>query len=477
MDRLSYHVTVDRPNILLIVLDAVRKDHLQPYGYSKQITPTINSLCDNSIRYEQAISPAPWTPPSHASMFTGKYPSNHNVFGRQPYLSRDNTTIASELSNLGYSTFGFSNSYHTSKERGFDNGFDYYHDLQALPRLFGKMFEPCLDYVRFITEYIYSDIDIYKYQHYRLLSALRSANKPFFAFINYNSAHVPYDPPKKHSKNLKNINNKNSQAVENISLEGGYEYMMGEYEVTNDEWDYIESLYDGEISYIDDLLDHLFSYLKKNDLFDETAIIVTSDHGEAFGERGLCNHQFSLIEPLINVPLIVKYPQMNKEIASDELVSLVDIAPTIIKLAGGNVPEEMNGRDLRSGEEPEMVFAEYGKPLQKLLERLIDGMFTNYDPPYDDIVKKLDNYRDLISQYEQGRQAIHTGEYKLIKTQSGETTLFEIDGLDEFEVKKENLKNNLIEQMDNHLDELPSDPQNEVLEDHVREHLKNMGYR
>lgn len=449
---------MDKPNVLLVVLDAVRKDHLSCYGHSRKTTPHLDALADDGTKYESAFAAAPWTPPSHASMFTGKYPSYHGVFGTQPELDKNQPVLAEELSNLGYKTVGFSNSYHTSKKRGYDRGFDFYHDILDLPRFRGKMFEPSIDYARFVWNYFFNDYDVSDFQLRKLKSAVGKYEEPFFGFINLNSAHSPYDPPEPFKSQLEedfeSWDEVDIDTAKDLADDGGYRFMMNELDATEEEWELVKRWYDGEISYIDNLLGELLEYLKKENLYEDTLIFVTSDHGEHFGEHGLAYHQFSLRNELLEVPLILKGTSTENPSNTSGLVSLVDLAPTILDAAGAEPIDSMQGRSLFSKPVPEAVYAEYGKPYPPLRDRL--SKYGKFD------------------QYDRGLQAVITDEYKLIQSTEGDGYLYEIEG--EKRIQSVKIKKELVHKLCSKLRELPEGDKNEQLDEHVEDHLKRLGY-
>jgi len=450
-----------RPNVLLIVLDSVRKDHLSAYGYDRPTTPALREFAERATRYDQAIAAAPWTPPSHAAMFSGKYPSNVGVFGRTPQYDPDQPHVAQLLSEAGYRTFGFSNSHHTSPDRGFDRGFDYYHDILSLPRFMGTMYEPSLDFLRHLYDYFRKDYDDSSFQLRRLRTRIAGSEEPFFGFINCNSAHSPYDPPERFAEPFLSAfdgwDDVDEETARAVGDRDGYEYMMGELEMGPTEWELVQCWYDGEIRYLDFLLGQLFDFLRREGVFEETMVVVTSDHGEQFGERGLAYHQFSLSEVLLNVPLFVKWPGQTESDVSGELVSLTDLAPTMVELATGSVPEGMDGRSLRSGDPPEAVFAEYGRP-------------------YEPLQEKLDPYRETFRQYDRGLQAVRTRDHKLVRETPGGERLYRVGDMCEEPIEDESLRTDLSDLLDERLGDLPTGSYDEDVEAHVRDHLEEMGY-
>jgi arylsulfatase A-like enzyme len=471
---------VTESNILLVVLDAVRKDHLPPYGYEEGSTPTLDRLADVSTRYEEAIAPAPWTPPSHASMFTGRYPSHHGVFGRQPQYGTSQPHIAEELSAAGYSTLGFSNSYHTSKARGFDRGFDFYHDIRDLPHVRGKWFEPSIPFAKLVVNHYRDGHDIASFQLDKFERTLGADHEPFFGFINLNSAHSPYNPPEKFKREFEDRfdswDTVDESAARNVGNRDGYKYMMGEIEMGDAEWELVKRWYDGEIAYMDRLLGRFFEALREMGLFENTMIVVTADHGESFGEDGLAYHKFSLGEQLINVPLFVKWPDQDTGEVSDELVSLTDFAPTFLDVAGAPQSIDVDGRSLASDPEPETVFAEFGRPYEGTLNNLVESMFENCDLENESLTDRLIEYTERIDRYNRGLQAARTHEYKLVKPTRGDRELYRLGDDGETLVENAEIEERLLGELTANLGDLPTESHSEDLPGHIEDHLTEMGY-
>ncbi|ACV46769.1 MULTISPECIES: sulfatase [Halomicrobium] len=453
------------PNVLLVVLDATRKDHLSCYGYDRPTTPELDAVAQAGTRYEQAIAPAPWTPPSHASMFTGRYPSGHGSFGTQPLGEYDGATVAELLSAAGYATFGFSNSHHTSIEQEFDRGFDYYHDILALPRFMDTMYEPSLDFLRFLPRYFRDGYDISDFQRRKLETQVRRADGPFFGFINFNATHAPYRPPEEFrapfEERFDDWDAVDETAARKVGDDEGYEYILGDVTMSPTEWELVECWYDAEIRYVDALLGELFDCLRRQGVYDDTLVVVTADHGEHFGEHGLAYHQFSLFEELLNVPLLVKWPEGDRPspapgTVSDRLVSLVDLVPTICEWAGVAVPDEVDGRALTGDDDRDAVFAEYDRPYPPLRERL--------------------QQYDSFEAYDRGLQAVRTETHKLIRPTVGEATLYRLTGDGEVEVSDDEREAALAQRLDETLEPLPDTSRTTELDDHVSDHLEKMGY-
>jgi arylsulfatase A-like enzyme len=456
-----------RPNVLLVVLDATRKDHLSCYGHDRPTTPAIDAVAEAGTRYERAITPSPWTPPSHASLFTGCYPSRHGVYHSDLGLRYDGPTLAELLSDAGYATLGFSNSYHTSTDRNFHRGFDYYHDVFELPRFAGTMYEPSLDFVRYVANRFLRNYDESYWQLGRLRTKLRRTDEPFFGFINLNSAHSPYDPPRRYRERFEayfdDWDTVDEAAARDVANGDAHDHVFGDGALTETEWDLVTCWYDAEIRFVDDLLSSFLDFLRERGLYDDTMLVFVADHGENMGEDGLAYHEFSLSEALLNVPLVVKWPDGSDAprpgSVSDDLVSLVDVAPTVCEVAGVDPPSGVEGLSLLDDGGHDAVFAEYDRPQPPGRDRLRDAY-------------------DAFARYDRGLQAVRTAAFKLVRTTTGEETLYRVDDGPETEADDPEVRRRLGDRLDAALGDLPdAGHHDEDLADHVERHLSEMGYR
>jgi arylsulfatase A-like enzyme len=316
-----------RPNVLLITLDTTRWDHLSCYGYAVKTTPAIDGMAREAVRYERAISPSSWTLPAHASIFTGMLPTHHRahfsfdenidpekIEGPMFYsLHPDLPTLAEDMKTLGYRTGGIVAAPLLTAKFGFGRGFDYYEDRLPI----GKGFERDADEV--------STLAISWLNEHRAADG----DEPFFLFLNYFDPHSPYQPPEPWGDP--------DLTPEQYDLYGGlYEDVLrGERDLTDDERNLLLAQYDRELMFMDNEIGRLFEEMKRFDLYDSTMIIITSDHGESFGEHRLLEHGRALYEELIRVPLIVKYPSYEKRSGVvARPVSVLGIGSTILQYAG-----------------------------------------------------------------------------------------------------------------------------------------------
>jgi arylsulfatase A-like enzyme len=343
------------PNVLLVVLDTVSAAHLGSYGYSRDTSPHLDALAQEGALFEQNYSAAPWTLPSHASIFTGLHPNTHHTGWEKPRLSdgvatvgtlayNDYQTLAEELSMLGYDTCGVSEKAWLSAESGLSQGFESYWDystLQLQDSFF--LYRAFQRYRKKLGIPLPKPIDKGGAKVVdRALAWLdgdraRDESRPFFLFMNLNEAHDPYEPPQEFwSKFLPEntpIEDTQPPALRSDVLLHR-EVLQGISEISPQQMALYEALYDAEIFYQDTLLGRLFDGLQALGLKEDTLIIVTADHGEEFGEIDhRVGHQLSLSDRLLHVPLIMRFPALipaGRRVPS--LSSSIDIFPTILEI-------------------------------------------------------------------------------------------------------------------------------------------------
>jgi arylsulfatase A-like enzyme len=309
-----------RPNIILITLDTTRADHLSFYGYHRRTSPNLAELVDESVVYTNAIAPSSWTLPSHASLFTGKFTASHGaqydpdgplrisdaISGPEAWqnyrargLAQNEVTLAGILKEAGYSTGAVVGGPWMKKIFGLNKGFDFYDDREigtVNGRLAGQISASASQWI----------------------DKLRGDD--FFLFLNYFDPHTPYQAPEGFSRAF---------LPKSTDLSGRKPTLE----------EYI-ALYDSEILYMDHYIGLLLSKLKADNLYDETMIIVTADHGELFGEHGHFGHGKHLYQEEIHVPLFIKYP--GGEVLpsrTDVQVQLNDIMAIILERLGIPIPQ------------------------------------------------------------------------------------------------------------------------------------------
>jgi len=325
------------PNVLLIIIDTLRADHLPAYGYDGIETPAIDRLVMDGIIYKKGFAQASWTKPSIASIMTGLYPSTHQAIHKANILPDDVITLAESLEQAGYHTIGIPNNENIFPVRNFQQGFQVYEPLE--PAFFFFATESAFHLTlynqlrlvreRFLfqskqVEHYYQDAREVNEHAIEWLDRVKDGS--FFLFIHYMEPHDPYFPHPYDGTGYARVNNPNPPPdMAQIYLE----------------------TYDGEIAYLDNHLDELFRYLDEKGLYEDLMIVLTADHGEEFFEHEGWWHGTTLYEEQINVPLIVKLPG-NKHacLEVEELVRLIDIAPSILSFVGADVPPLMQGHNI-----------------------------------------------------------------------------------------------------------------------------------
>jgi arylsulfatase A-like enzyme len=356
-----------KPNVILIVMDTVRADHLSLYGYGLETTPNLKVLAQDAAVYTQAQSAADITLTSHASLFTGMYPSWHGAYCRPPEaaygreLSKQWPTLAEILRGGGYSTLGVAANLYLRSDFGLDRGFQEFRIPRPVPVLadenryqLRRSLRRVLNLVTDTAQFdrLFSRGEDINESFFAALDVHRQGNQPFFGFLNYMDAHFPYIPPAPYDHMFPG----KRSAIPQDDLESAQQTISAGAPAPSFYRPYCVSQYDGGIAYLDAQIGQMVAGLKQRNLYDDTMIVVTSDHGEAFGERHRVEHGNSPYQNLLHVALLIKYPGVKSArvkypgaartgVVADA-VSLVDVAPTVLSVAGFSVPPAMQGQSL-----------------------------------------------------------------------------------------------------------------------------------
>lgn len=313
--------------IIVYVVDCLRADHVSCYGYSRPTTPNIDALAHDGVLFEHAFAPSTWTKPIAASILTGLYPPAHGLRMRTDVVERNIRSLPEWLGAEGYTTLAISSIGNVSSSLGIGRGFDHFIDLYKDPRLRGKR--------------AIADVRLEKLFHeeqgevvFPLAADINDAlfpwieqnnDRDFFAFLWAMDPHDPYDPP----DDWKLYVDPEYQG----RMDGSRE--LAKQAVRPEDLQHLIDLYDSEILYTDHCFGQLITYLKDKGIYDESLILVMGDHGEAFGDHGHMIHGHLPFEEIVHVPLIMKLPgQSNAGDDISGLVSLVDVLPTVVDVAG-----------------------------------------------------------------------------------------------------------------------------------------------
>ncbi len=327
------------PNMILLMVDTLRADHLSVYGYTANKTPRIDALAGDSVRCAKGFSQASWTRPSVATIFTGLYPSSHGAIHKSDVLPDRVETVAEGLSKVGYYTVGFPNNINVTAAFNFNQGFAEFHYLA--PDLFFWADEPAAQLtlyngLRLVRERFFArKVNVYNYYQpaevvtakgIEWLDTPAAKQGPFFLYLHYMDPHDPYFVHPYNGEGYARVANPNPPP---------------------DVADKYRALYDGEITYLDGEIGRLVDDLKRRGLYDNTVIVLTADHGEEFHEHGGWWHGTTLYDEQIHIPLIIKPGTAGKGgRVIDDLCMSLDIAPTLLRSAGAAPPPVMQGHVL-----------------------------------------------------------------------------------------------------------------------------------
>jgi arylsulfatase A-like enzyme/Tfp pilus assembly protein PilF len=324
----------EMPNVLLVVIDTLRADHLGAYGYGYPTTPNIDRLADQGVVFETVVSQAPWTAPAIASLFTSLYPSVHGLdggirwgesatppnnalpFAVQKTLPLHHQTLAEVFRGAGYTTAGFVSNLYVNAIFGFAQGFDHYDDEHG-------------DYLLDEGE-VKRRAEVTNARVFEWLKA--GVQEPFFLLVHYNDPHWPYEPPPPYGEEFV------AEYRGSLTPTTTREIVVTHHEIpppiSAQDLAYIVGLYDGEIQYVDAHLGRLLETVGKIPTQRELITVLTADHGEEFLDHGAFNHGYTLYEEQTFVPLIVSAPSRFKPRRVRQQVRLIDAAPTLLELAG-----------------------------------------------------------------------------------------------------------------------------------------------
>lgn len=335
------------PNIIWVVWDTTRADHMSLYGHDKPTTPFLEEWAKDARVFERCSSTGCSTVPSHAGMFTGKLPTEHDTrFGNQ-WLQDEHDTAAEILGRAGYQTYLWAANPHISKMENFTQGFETIEHPwdpesrnQALQIVLRKL-------QRDQSSELGNKIRNGQTNEWMIKAAgqlaeigltkwldKRDKNRPYLAFINYMEAHRPFIPPARYRKRMMSQEDVNRSFKVDRSWIPMWAYTFGLHEYTEKELEIMAATYDACLAELDDMFKSLMTNLEARGELENTVVILTADHGEHLGEHHMLDHQYSLFDALTRVPLIIHAPGRIEPGRDKRPVANFDIFPTLLELAG-----------------------------------------------------------------------------------------------------------------------------------------------
>jgi arylsulfatase A-like enzyme len=422
-------------NVVLVVADTTRYDE----ALTANVAPTITDLGETGTTFTRAFAPAPWTLPSHGSLFTGTYPSKHGAHAGHERLGERLPTLPEIFRGAGYDTAGVSGNTWISQEGGFARGFDEFHQTWQYVQsetAMGELVEVTEESrVRAVGRKLFDGNPLANAANavYRTLVrergdegaeratdwignwlSDRDADDPFFLFANYLEPHLEYRPPKRLAEQFL-PDAVSSEAAMDVPQEP-WDYLAGNLDLTDRDMAVLRALYRAEIAYLDEHIASVVDALKAAGEWEDTVFLLVGDHGENLGEHGLMDHQYCLYDTLLHVPLVAAGGAFEGRGEDDRLVSLVDVAPSLLDAAdvpGTGARRQYQGRSFHPAADAdphEHVFAEYVEPQPSMaaLEEHVDGLPAH------------------VYEYDRSLRAVRSSDYKFVRGSDGSRELYDV---------------------------------------------------
>lgn len=486
-----------KPNILLIVLDATRFDACSCYGRTKVCTtPALDFLAEEGIIYEQAFTAAPWTLPAMTSIFTGLYPGQTDIYTKRE-LESEFLTITQILEQNGYATFGISNNDWLSKDFGLQRGF---HQMYKLWQLWQTQDD--------ITNLSIVEIDrsnsqiarqairkvmqgnivkntintaYYKFGRNRkdygaartkkpLTRWIAAQEKPWFAFVHFLEAHLQYKPPMKYAELFTHDKKRVKRMLNADQWRLSWRHNAGVDLLPEEDMQAWHDLYLAEVAYTDYHMGQIIDWLRHTEKLDDTVVIVTADHGESLGEHGLLSHSYSLHDPLIRIPLVIRYPNIFQNERNSHLVQSLDIFAAILDIIGINSPYNNASKSLLSATARSAVLSEYGMPI----------------PPHAAAMARFDLKPSDLKHRQRALTAFRTKTHKLVVTSDNTKEVYNLmadpEELKDISFQNPDLTQDLFMQLksywsEHNIDGLIGPPLKHLkIDPEVEERLQDLGY-
>lgn len=425
-------------NVLVIVVDTARAD--DAFSTDPECMPALHRIAEAGTRYTRAFASAPWTLPSHAGLFTGCYSSKHGAHGAHPYLEPTNETLADAFADAGYETWAVSNNTWISGEFGFDQGFETFwrgwqliqstHDVGSILHESGRSRRTraaVRDILRGNT--LVNAINASYTQFHRSRGRYggrrttdraerwlrdRDSDRPFFGFINYLEPHIEYAPPRAYAEQFlpQGTTYEEARGIR----QDPRAFDVGEYDLTVRERVMLRALYRGELAFVDAQLDHLRGVLQATGDWEETILVILGDHGENIGDHGFLGHQYNVYDTLLHVPLVLAGGPFDGRGETDDLVQLIDIAPTLLDAVDIPAPS------LR-----EQCQGESFHPHCRGARRHVIAEYLAPQPPVATLRDRFGDLPPSVTEYDRVLRTIRTNREKLIQGDDGHCEYYRVD--------------------------------------------------
>lgn len=430
----------DRPNVLFIVMDTARARTVLE---NDDVMANVRSIAADGTQFTNAFTTGPWTVPSHASMFSGQYTSDHGTHAGTKRFDPDVPTLAERLRTAGYQTVAYSNNTWLSPEFGFDRGFEEFKagwepfegggDIVSISKEYTDFRSRALAvsrellkrnghrtlangvYAQFLRRRYDDGARVTNWRIKRWLSKHRDGDRPFFLFVNYLEPHLKYDPPAKFCEPFLPTGVDYSAAM--AVNQDAWRYVCGDARMTDEDFEVLSALYRGELAYLDHRIGRLYQYLRESGLLEETMIVIAGDHGENLGEHGLMDHQYCLYDTLLHVPLVVRYPdQFPTGARCTELVELRDALPTILEGANVALPDEETVSDVT-----------FQRAVDEGGRGYVLGEYVTPQPSMEDLEDRVGTLPESVRTYDRGLRSVRTTRWKYVEGTDGSVAVYDLE--------------------------------------------------
>jgi arylsulfatase A-like enzyme len=396
------------PDVVVVVLDAVRADHLGAFGYAPPTSPRFDALADDGTLFTDAVAPATWSLPSLASLFTGRFPSAHGAHDEHPVLNAGTPTLAERFAVAGYETRAFTASTWVSSSFGMTRGFrwtdwawrfvDFARTLGSMPRLLDRLgFGPRDNGGAAVAT---------RFEAW--LVARPPDDRPAFTFVDFSEAGFPYH--RVPDDVLARFTTRSRRALRAVSTQLMAFEIDGAPPTDDATIEQVTAMYDAGVAYADALLGRVVDALRRRGTLDQTILVVLADHGELLGEHGQFGHGRSLYEPVLHVPLLLRFPPAVPEGRRiDVPASTAGVYATVLDLAGLSADPSVQVGSLRA------VIEGKPHPGPVVAEQFATPFGSRLDTD-DPLLRR----RARLRAYRRGRE-------KLMDAEPGGTFLFDLD--------------------------------------------------
>jgi arylsulfatase A-like enzyme len=410
------------PNVLLVVWDTVRADRLSLYGHARPTTPRLDAFARDARVFDDCISVASTTVPAHASIFTGLLPAEHGLSNQAPRMDDSFVTLAETLRGAGYRTYLFSENPHLGVETGLTQGFDLAeypwsaaYRQQAIEIVRSKL-EPedrsnelslQLASGRIETSSLVAAAPLPESALLRWLD--RENERPFFAVLNYMEAHQPLIPSRAARATLMTPEQVTASYRVDRRWNAVWDFTFGLRDYSAADLELTGLTYDAALLELDRWLGSLLDALRARGHLENTVVAVVGDHGEHLGEKHMLDHQYSVYEPLMRVPLVLWYPPRVRAGRESAPVTNMDLFPTLLELAGVPVPTVSTAVSLLHPASARIRVGAYASVTTAIIEQT-----RKRDPSFDP------------KPFQRTLQAVYRERWKLILASDGSRRLYDL---------------------------------------------------